>query len=335
MIKKPSRQWRAKVSRLKYIRQLSFHQRMVLAESFFLLLGLVFQLLAVLTVPLTNLTLCTFKGYKYGVFGICDKYGCTPPSISYKPELLATFQKFTLPSNARHSISLLLVVHPISAVFMAVEMFLTVMLYWEKFALSYRYLIVLMSCTLITFMTCLLAFLIDLLLFIPHAGWCTWLLLGSTIIVALTGTSLCITRRALTSRHLRAYKSFEDRIYQTIEEDTSSSDYSDSESSFSSLGTEESDLLQEHNLTWSLPTDAPIGLSSLSTPKSKRDNALLGSYINSSGLNPTAVPAHDWTLSSPNDSIFVDTDDEGDGGPVDQSSAKHSRATHSSSTTSS
>ncbi|GMG44708.1 unnamed protein product [Ambrosiozyma monospora] len=166
-------------------------------------------MLAVLTVPISsNISLCTFEGYKFGVFGLCDDSDCTRPRIGYKPEQ-TTLSGFSLPSNARHSISFLLVVHPISAAFTAVQIILTYLLFYNMFSSQSKFLLLVLFWTLPTFLLGLLSFLVDILLFIPHLNWCGWALLVPVVFIAFCGTTLCIMRRTVTSRI--AYKTIQDR----------------------------------------------------------------------------------------------------------------------------
>ncbi|VEU19900.1 DEKNAAC100827 [Brettanomyces naardenensis] len=188
------------------MKQLSFHGKVVVFQCTLLAIAFAFQLMAVLTVPVTGLTLCSYQGYRFGVFGLCDDSDCTSMQIGYRPIRVKTnLSGFTLPSNARHSISYLLVVHPISTAFTGVQLLITAPMISEKFSSSSAYLLVLLLWTLPTFILTLLSFLVDLLMFIPHLRWCGWTLLGSTCMIALCGTTLCIMRRTVTSRMTREY----------------------------------------------------------------------------------------------------------------------------------
>ena len=54
-----------------------------------------------------------------------------------------------------------------------------------------------------TFLVSLLAFLIDVLVFIPHVAWGGWLVLASTILVLVCGVLTCVLRRTVVSRKER------------------------------------------------------------------------------------------------------------------------------------
>lgn len=68
---------------------------------------------------------------------------------------------------------------------------------------SARYLLVVFIFSTITFLVCLLAFLIDVLIFIPHMAWGTYIVLAATIMVGLSGIVSCAMRRTLISRKNR------------------------------------------------------------------------------------------------------------------------------------
>jgi len=68
---------------------------------------------------------------------------------------------------------------------------------------SVRYLLIVFIVSIFTFLACLLAFLIDVLLFVPHLAWGSYLVLGATILVAMSGLVSCAMRRTLVSRKTR------------------------------------------------------------------------------------------------------------------------------------
>jgi hypothetical protein len=57
--------------------------------------------------------------------------------------------------------------------------------------------------TLATLLLSLLAFLVDILLFVPHLQWAGWLVLASTILITASGIVTCAMRRTLVSRKAR------------------------------------------------------------------------------------------------------------------------------------
>ena len=70
-------------------------------------------------------------------------------------------------------------------------------------ARSPRFLLILLILALPTFLLSLLAFLVDVLLFIPQLQWGGWIVLASTILIGVSGIFTCVLRRTLVSREDR------------------------------------------------------------------------------------------------------------------------------------
>ena len=70
-------------------------------------------------------------------------------------------------------------------------------------ARSPRFLLILLILALPTFLLSLLAFLVDILLFIPQLQWGGWIVLASTILIGISGIFTCVLRRTLVSREDR------------------------------------------------------------------------------------------------------------------------------------
>jgi hypothetical protein len=68
---------------------------------------------------------------------------------------------------------------------------------------SARYLLGVFILLLPTLLVTLLAFLVDILLFVPHLKWGGWIVLGSTVLIAAAGVITCAMRRTLVSRKAR------------------------------------------------------------------------------------------------------------------------------------
>lgn len=68
---------------------------------------------------------------------------------------------------------------------------------------SPRYLLALLILLLPTFLLTLLAFLVDILLFVPHLQWGGWIVLAATILITASGVVTCAMRRTLVSRKAR------------------------------------------------------------------------------------------------------------------------------------
>lgn len=162
------------------------------------------QMLALLSVPVTpHIRLCTFGGYKFGVFGFCTANGkCLPIDIGYSNTTIEEISMFLLPLDTRRLILKLLVVHPISAGFTGTLVIMLVLVCFTRLLLarSVYYMFVLLLWTLPTFLLSLLLFLVDILLFAPHLDWCGWLILVLTVLIAVCGAMLCVVRRLKSSR---------------------------------------------------------------------------------------------------------------------------------------
>lgn len=107
---------------------------------------------------------------------------------------------FSLPPSARRSLSSLLIVHPVAALFTLVVLVLSLSAHLRSPAHSPRYFLFLIFSVLPAFLLSLLAFLVDIMLFIPHVKWGTWLVLAATILLALGAIFMCAMRRSLVSR---------------------------------------------------------------------------------------------------------------------------------------
>jgi len=68
---------------------------------------------------------------------------------------------------------------------------------------SPRYLLGIFILSILTLIVSLLAFLIDVLLFVPHMAWGSYLVLAATILIAASGIVSCAMRRTLVSRKAR------------------------------------------------------------------------------------------------------------------------------------
>lgn len=173
------------------------------ATTLAVLLGVAcaFQLIATLSVPVTkSITLCTYNGYKFGVFGICSKDTCSAVSIGYSGSAVEAVEGFSLPSNARRSISKLLVVHPIGTGFTFVSFICSIILHFHGPSMSLKLLFAVLLWTIPSFLLCLLSFLVDILLFIPHLDWGGWIVLAASVMIAISSMVLCIMRRTVSSR---------------------------------------------------------------------------------------------------------------------------------------
>ncbi|KAF2643456.1 pali-domain-containing protein [Massarina eburnea CBS 473.64] len=164
-------------------------------------------LLSTLSTPIIKgIPLATFKGVDFGVFGYCENGQCRGPMIGYDTDGLfgtAPASDFSLPSAARHSLSTILIVHPIAALMTLICFALAVAAHFHSPAHSPRYLLALLIFTFPTLLVSLLAFLVDILLFVPHMAWGGWIVLAATVIIVASGVVTCAMRRTLVSRKAR------------------------------------------------------------------------------------------------------------------------------------
>ncbi|KAK7418705.1 regulator of ime2 [Neonectria magnoliae] len=170
-----------------------------------LMMGVAFALLllAVLSVPIIEaIPLGDYNGVTFGVFGFCQSgKGCSSIGIGYDTsDLITDSQAFDLPSGVRTTLSAILVVHPVAALMTLVLFIMAVVGHMHAPAHSSRYLLIVFIFIFIDFLVCLLAFLIDVLLFVPHLAWGSYIVLAATILVAMSGLITCAMRRTLIGR---------------------------------------------------------------------------------------------------------------------------------------
>ena len=110
---------------------------------------------------------------------------------------------FDLPSNTRHDLSSILIVHPIAALLALICFVLAATSHLHSPSHSPRYLLGLIILSVPTLLITLLAFLVDILLFIPHLAWGGWIVLAATILILASGVVTCAMRRTLVSRKAR------------------------------------------------------------------------------------------------------------------------------------
>ncbi|OJD17577.1 hypothetical protein AJ78_02328 [Emergomyces pasteurianus Ep9510] len=176
--------------------------------SILLLTAFVLLLLSVLSTPVVkSIPLASVDNIKFGIFGYCVGSDCTPIHVGYSSN--GPFNDasrdgdFSLPSSVRHSLSSLLIVHPVAA-FLTLTCFgLAAAAHFRSPSHSPRYLLGLLILLLPTLLISLLAFLVDILLFVPHLEWGGWVVLAATILITASGVLTCAMRRTLVSRKAR------------------------------------------------------------------------------------------------------------------------------------
>lgn len=80
---------------------------------------------------------------------------------------------------------------------------LAVAAHWHGPSHSSRYLLVVMIFGILTVLVCLLAFLIDVLLFVPHMAWGSYIVCAAMVLALLSGIVSCAMRRTVVSRKAR------------------------------------------------------------------------------------------------------------------------------------
>lgn len=174
--------------------------------SLIFLAAFVLSLLSTLSTPIIKaIPLGRYEGYTFGVFGWCNATDCSPFEIGYDTDPLFNggADPFTLSDSARHSISGILIVHPVAALLILICFGLAVAAHFHGPSHSPRYLLGLLILTIPTLIVTLLAFLVDILLFVPHLQWGGWIELAATILIIGSTIVTCAMRRTVVSRKAR------------------------------------------------------------------------------------------------------------------------------------
>ncbi|TKA70081.1 hypothetical protein B0A49_06507, partial [Cryomyces minteri] len=170
-----------------------------LAILFFI--AFVLLLLATLSTPIIKaIPLATYQGVDFGVFGYCQGNKCSGFRVGYSTD---DSLDFTLPSATRHTLSSILIIHPIAAFLTLICFGLAVAAHFHGPSHSPRYLLALLILSFPTLLVTLLAFLVDILVFVPHMQWGGWIVLAATILIIASGVVTCAMRRTLVSKKAR------------------------------------------------------------------------------------------------------------------------------------
>ncbi|RCI09629.1 hypothetical protein L249_3885 [Ophiocordyceps polyrhachis-furcata BCC 54312] len=169
------------------------------------LLSVAFALLLIstLSVPLIKqIPLASFNGVNFGVFGFCKGDDCSPLSLGLDTEALLDNdnQAIKLPPKTRDIISFALILHPIAAALALTITIMSIVSHIRSRSHSVRYLLILSILVFITFLLSLVAFLVDILLFLPHLAFGSFLVVAATIVLAIGVIASCAMRRAVVSR---------------------------------------------------------------------------------------------------------------------------------------
>ncbi|TVY85860.1 pH-response regulator protein [Lachnellula willkommii] len=165
-------------------------------------------LISVISTPIIKgIPLASFGGVDFGVFGFCKTGGqCSSIEIGYDTTKLyndAQASTFDLPTGTRTTLSAILIVHPIAALLTLIMLCMAGAAHFHSPSHSPRYLLGIFILSILTLITSLLSFLIDVLLFVPHMAWGSYIVLAATILIAASGIVSCAMRRTLVSRKAR------------------------------------------------------------------------------------------------------------------------------------
>ena len=114
-----------------------------------------------------------------------------------------TSDDFSLPEGTRNSLSSILIIHPVAAFLALICTILAIAAHFHSPGHSPRFLLGLFILTIPTLICSLLAFLVDILIFIPHVSWGGWITVAATVLIAIGGLVTCGMRRSLVSRKAR------------------------------------------------------------------------------------------------------------------------------------
>lgn len=193
----------------------------VILSLVLLTVSLVFQLLAMVSTPISSIALSKSPGYEYGVFGYCSyqHHKCSSKQIGYSseyaPHPVPPNRAPTLPSGLKFSVTKLLVVHPLSFVITMILYVMVFLVEHQQLANSSKFLLSVALFSLPTFLISLLSFLVDALIFSAHLRWPGWLLLPATIEIAVCCSLLWTLRRTVSIKNYEALQSSRTNTIET------------------------------------------------------------------------------------------------------------------------
>ena len=121
----------------------------------------------------------------------------------FELDSLSAPQDFTLPSKARLTLTNLLIIHPIGALLVLILLVLTIVSHFYGPGHSPGYLLFLIFFSIFTCVVVILAFLVDILLFVPHLSAGGYIMVGAPICLAIVVVGLCATRRRVVGKQER------------------------------------------------------------------------------------------------------------------------------------
>ncbi|ORY74569.1 SUR7/PalI family-domain-containing protein, partial [Protomyces lactucae-debilis] len=172
-----------------------------------------------------NSSLGSANGVKFGVFGYCAKAGCSSIQVGYATDdILSSLSSalkrqrfispFNLPSTTRNNLSNVLLAHPVAGGLTLVMLLLSIIGHSSKASGSSRYHTALLILSFLTSLVTLLAFLVDILIFVPNLDWGTYVTLAATILNAGATLALCVSQRRLKTRNAMRSRIAENDDYQ-------------------------------------------------------------------------------------------------------------------------
>ena len=176
--------------------------------AFLLAVALGLLVVTIISTPIINgIPLGSYEGINFGVFGWCKPDGsCSGFELGYDTSGLfsdSSDATFDLPTSTRTTLSTILVLHPVAALLTLIMLVLSIVAHFHSPAHSIRYLLFVFIISIFTLLAALLAFLIDVLLFVPHMAWGSFVALAAVIVIALCSIISCAMRRTLVSRKTR------------------------------------------------------------------------------------------------------------------------------------
>jgi len=208
---------------------MNLRTRAATPATVFLLAAFVLLLLSCISVPITKtIALGEFNGVTFGVFGYCiDGSTCSSVQLGYNPDAAlsqaassskarhrfkrelpehivrllarqgpppgpgsASNANFSLPPSARNGLSNILIVHVIAAALTLLALILSIIAHVRSPSHSTRFLLAIFIILILTTLLTLLSFLVDLLVFVPHFAFGTWLVLAATICNAVATSTI-------------------------------------------------------------------------------------------------------------------------------------------------
>lgn len=106
-------------------------------------------------------------------------------------------------NSVRKTLSAILILHPVAALLTLIMLILGAASHMHSASHSARYLLGVLIFTFITFLISLASFIIDILLFMPHMAYGTYLVLAATVLLAASVVVLFAMRRTVVGRKAR------------------------------------------------------------------------------------------------------------------------------------